>query len=347
MLLRALGVVAFGMLVPLCTAEAQQAAKIYRIGYLAIAPRDVQVPFIDALERGLRERGYVIGRDVVIEYRFADGKIERLPELAAELIRLKVDVLVTGVNPNVRALQRATTTIPIVTATSLYPVEDGLVASLARPGGNVTGLTMDTGEEIAKRLQLLREIIPGLTRVATLSGAGMSYNPFFVKQLEAAARGLGLTVLPLEIRGGQDLSYAFAEIERARVGGLDGLRRAHYLGSSGQYHQLVREEAAARYLVWPVDHRRRGRPHVVRRRRVRSFSAGSRLRRSHPEGSETGGPPHRATHEIRAGGQSEDCQSPRVDDSPVARAAGRSRHQVMADLTRGELITGSNSSYRR
>jgi putative ABC transport system substrate-binding protein len=220
MLLRALGVVAFGMLVPLCTAEAQQAAKIYRIGYLAIAPRDVQVPFIDALERGLRERGYVIGRDVVIEYRFADGKIERLPELAAELIRLKVDVLVTGVNPNVRALQRATTTIPIVTATSLYPVEDGLVASLARPGGNVTGLTMDTGEEIAKRLQLLREIIPGLTRVATLSGAGMSYNPFFVKQLEAAARGLGLTVLPLEIRGGQDLSYAFAEIERARVGGL-------------------------------------------------------------------------------------------------------------------------------
>ena len=220
MRLRSLAVVAFSVLVPLGPAIAQQAGKVYRVGYLQISPRNAQVHLIEAFESGLSERGYSVGRNVLIEYRFADGKTERLPGLAAELVRLKVDVIVTGVNPNVRAAQTATATIPIVTAISLYPVEDGLVASLGRPGGNVTGLTQHAGEEVAKRLQLLREATPGLTRVAALSGSGMSYNPFMFKTLEGAAGGLGMTVLPLEIRGAEDVVRAFAEIERAQVGGL-------------------------------------------------------------------------------------------------------------------------------
>ena len=201
-------------------ARAQQTGRVYRVGYLQTAPRKPQVHLIEAFERALSERGYSVGRNVLIEYRFADGKVERLPELAADLVRLKVDVIVTGVNPNVRAAQRATTTIPIVMATSYYPVEEGLVASLGRPGGNVTGLTQDTGEEVGKRLQFLREARPGLTRVAALSGAGMSYNSIVLKKLEGVARGLGVAVMPFEIRGAEDVGYAFAEMERAKVEGL-------------------------------------------------------------------------------------------------------------------------------
>ena len=199
---------------------AQQAGRVYRIGYLQIAPRNAQVHLIEAFERGLRELGYSVGRNVLIEYRFADGKTERLPGLAAELVRLNVDVIVTGVNANIRAALEATKTIPIVTAVALYPVEDGLVASLGRPGGNVTGLTQHAGDEVAKRLQLLREAARGLTRVAALSGAGMSYNPFMFKTVEGAARGLGMTFLPLEIRGPQDVERAFAEVERTQTGGM-------------------------------------------------------------------------------------------------------------------------------
>jgi putative ABC transport system substrate-binding protein len=220
MRLRSLAAIAFGVLVSLGPAAAQQAGKVYRVGYLQISPRNAQVHLIEAFERGLSERGYSVGRNVLIEYRFANGKVERLPELAAELVRLKVDVIVTGVNPNVRAAQRATATIPIVMALSYYPVEDGLVASLGRPGGNVTGLTHDAGEEVGKRLQLLREVTPRLTRVATLSGAGMSYNSIYVKTLEKAAGALRVPVVPIEIRGAEDVGHAFAEIERAQASGL-------------------------------------------------------------------------------------------------------------------------------
>lgn len=220
MKLSTLAALAIGIALPLDPAIAQQAGKVHRIGYLQTAPRNVQLDLIEAFEGGLRERGYVVGRNVLIEYRFADGKLERLPALADDLVRLKVDVIVTGVNANVRAAQRATTTIPIVTAISYYPVEDGIVASLGRPGANVTGLTQDSGEEVGKRLQLLQQVVPRLTRVATLSGAGMSYNSIAVKKIEGAARALGITVLPFEIQGAGDVERTFAEIERARAEGV-------------------------------------------------------------------------------------------------------------------------------
>ncbi len=130
------------------SAEAQQSLKVHRIGYLTISPREAQAHLIQAFERGLAERGYVVGRDIFIEYRFANGKPERLQGLADDLVRAKVDVIVTGINPNIRAAQRATKTIPIVTAISYFPVEEGLVQSLARPGGNTTGLTSDAAEEV-------------------------------------------------------------------------------------------------------------------------------------------------------------------------------------------------------
>jgi putative ABC transport system substrate-binding protein len=215
-----IGSVAVGILAVPLTVTGQPGRKDYRIGFLLLSPRDVQLYLIAAFETGLREKGYTPGREIVIEYRFADGHVDRLPELAAELVRLKVEVMVTGVNPAALAAKRATGTIPIVMASSFFPVEDGLVASLARPGGNLTGLTQDAGEEVAKRLQLLREVAPKLTRVATLSGVGMSYNPYFMTTLQDAARGIGVSVLPFEIRNVEDVNQAFADIERARADGL-------------------------------------------------------------------------------------------------------------------------------
>ena len=215
-----IGTVAGSLLVAPLAAKAQQAEKVHRIGFLLLFPRDVQRHLIAAFESGLRERGYLPGREVVIEYRSADGQLDQLPILAAELVRLRVDLIVTGLNPAALAAKGATATIPIVMAATFFPVEDHLVASLARPGGNITGLTQAAGEEVAKRLQLLREVVPKLTRVATLSGAGMSYNPYFLNTLQVAARSLGVSVLPFEIGNAEDVTQAFVDIERARADGM-------------------------------------------------------------------------------------------------------------------------------
>jgi putative tryptophan/tyrosine transport system substrate-binding protein len=215
-----IGTLTGSLLVAPLAAEAQQAAKVYRLGFLLLFPRDVQLHLTAAFEAGLREKGYVLGREVVIEYRSGDGNFDQLPILAAELVRLRVNVIVTGVNPAALAAKRATGTIPIVMAATFFPVEDGLVASLARPGGNITGLTQEAGEEVAKRLQLLREVVPKLTRVATLSGVGMSYNPYFQTTLQGVARGLGVSILPFEIGNAEDVTQAFVDIERARADGM-------------------------------------------------------------------------------------------------------------------------------
>ena len=215
-----IGGVAGGLLVVPLATEAQQAGKVHRIGFLLLFPRDVQLHLISAFEAGLREKGYMPGRELVIEYRSADGQFDQLPVLAAELVRLRVDVIVTGLNPAALAAKRATATIPIVMAATFFPVEDGLVASLARPGGNITGLTQAAGEEVAKRLQLLRDVVPKLTRVATLSGIGMSFNPYFLNTLQGAARGIGVSILPFEIRNAQDVTQAFVDMDRARIDGM-------------------------------------------------------------------------------------------------------------------------------
>jgi len=166
-----------------------------------------------AFEEGLRSLGYLIGENVVIEYRFAGGEMERVPALAADVVRLGVDVIVTGADPNTVAAMKATTTIPIVMTNSIDPVSTGLVASLARPGGNVTGFAVDAGDEIlGKRLELLKETLPNLSRVGILWNPDFAPNLSRLTSMREAARALRLTLVPVEARGLNALEQAFATI---------------------------------------------------------------------------------------------------------------------------------------
>jgi putative ABC transport system substrate-binding protein len=207
---------------------AQQPARMPRIGFLSTGNRESRAPHIEAFRQGLRESGYVEGQNIAIDFRFTEGKDDRLPELAAELVALPVDVILAsgGTPPNL-ATKQATTTIPVVMGTSGDPVATGLVASLARPEGNVTGLTVGSLEISGKRLELLRETLPGLSRVAAFSNPN---NPFHVlqeREVEAAARALGIRVQALHVRSADDLPGAFEAAIRenadAVYGGSDAL----------------------------------------------------------------------------------------------------------------------------
>jgi putative ABC transport system substrate-binding protein len=187
-------------------AQAQQPKKIPRIGLLrAGAASD---PSVDAFRQGLRELGYIEGTNIFIEYRYAEEKSERLPALAEELVRLKVDVIVVQGPQAIPATKNATKTIPIVMG-SPDPVGTGLVESLARPGGNITGLTLISPELSGKRLELLKEILPTISRVAVLFDSINPGNTLVIKETEAAARFLGLKLQMLEVRGSNDLANAF------------------------------------------------------------------------------------------------------------------------------------------
>ena len=209
------------ILAPL-SADAQQATKIARIGYLSTdlaANRHLQEVFL----QGLRDLGYVEGRNVAIEYRDAGGKFERLPALAAELVALKVDVILAGATPQALAAKQATKTIPIVVASATDPVTDGLVTSLAQPGGNVTGLSFLAPELVGKRLELLKQAVPGVGQVAVLwqpGGAGERTQKDMLKEAEVAARALGVRLQFVEARGPADFDRAFSEMTRARAGAL-------------------------------------------------------------------------------------------------------------------------------
>src|SRR3954469_16681790 len=172
-----------------------------------------------AFEEGLRSLGYRVGENVVIEYRFANGQMERLPALAADLVRLGVDVIiVAGVNSTTRAAMKATMTIPIVMTVSVDPVATGLVASLARPGGNVTGLAVDAGGEIlGKRFDILKETLPNLSRLAILFNPDVAFIRGRQTAMTETARTLGLTTIPAEARGVETLEQAFAMMMRERA----------------------------------------------------------------------------------------------------------------------------------
>jgi putative ABC transport system substrate-binding protein len=205
---------------PLAARAQQPAGRVYRVGYLTIASREQTLHLIKALEEGLRNLGYRVGENVVIEYRFADGEMERLSSLAADLVRLGVDIIVTGANPNTVAAMKATTTIPIVMTNSTNPVGTGLVTSLARPGGNVTGLTADTGDEIfGKRLELLKDAVPNLARIGVLWNPDAP-NLARLKSTREAAQGLGLTPISVEAHGLYELEQAFATMGREGAQGF-------------------------------------------------------------------------------------------------------------------------------
>jgi putative ABC transport system substrate-binding protein len=197
--------------------EAQQPSKVPRIAVLGQPSLSLGR---NAFEDGLRQFGYVEGKNIAIEWRGADGRSEQFPEVAAELVRLKVDVIVATNNPAVAAAQRATTTIPIVMVIATDPVRLGFVTSLARPAANITGLTIQTPELAGKRLQLLKEVVPNLTRVAILWDPTEPGRRELVKEAEVAAPGLGLQVQTFEVRNGREVDSAFTAMTRARVGAV-------------------------------------------------------------------------------------------------------------------------------
>ena len=205
-----------GLFIPVAV-EAQQAAKVARIGYLGDNPG----PHVrEAFLQGLRDLGYVEGRNVVIEYRYAEGKLERFPALAAELVALKVDVILAPSNPATVAARKATMSIPIVMVLAPDPVAQGFVSSLARPGGNLTGLTSQSPETAGKRLQLLKEAVPNLSRVAALWEPGYPGDRLGVSAVEAAARALGVQLQLLRLQSPDELDGAFAAMTRGRAGAV-------------------------------------------------------------------------------------------------------------------------------
>jgi putative tryptophan/tyrosine transport system substrate-binding protein len=205
------------------------------VGYFAIQSRERSRHLTKAFEEGLRSLGYRVGENVVIEYRFADGEMGRLPVLAADLVGLGVDVIVAGNNVNTVAAMKATTTIPIVVVSSADPVSAGLVASLARPGGNVTGFAQDTGgEQHVKRLELVKDTLPNLSRVAILWNPDFALNPARLSSMREAAPALGLTLVPVEARGLDALEQAFATMLRERAQVLVVLSDGVLFNSRGQ-----------------------------------------------------------------------------------------------------------------
>jgi putative ABC transport system substrate-binding protein len=209
---------ALGLLVAPLAAEAQPPGKVYRIGFLSTNPPPARV--WDALLDGLRERGYSEGRNLVFERRFSEGQAERFPEFAAEMVRLRVDLIIVMTTPAALAAKHATQTIPIVIPSAIDPVGAGLVASLARPGGNITGLSTLGPELSGKRLELLKEVVPGMTRVAVLWNAANPANASAWQETQAAARALGLLLHSQDVRGPQDLEGAFALTAQARPDAL-------------------------------------------------------------------------------------------------------------------------------
>jgi putative ABC transport system substrate-binding protein len=220
-----LATVAGGLLAAPLAAEAQLPAGVARIGWLLTGSFESPETRLlrDAFREGLRERGYVEGQNIVIEYRSADGKIERFPRLASELIRLKLDLIVAANTPAARAVQQATTTIPIVVPVMGDPVDDGLVASLARPGGNLTGLTFLGPELVPKRMELLKEALPKVSRVAALwhpGGYSERTTRDMLKETEAAAGTLGVQLQLVGVRGPDEFDRAFSTMTRERADAL-------------------------------------------------------------------------------------------------------------------------------
>jgi putative tryptophan/tyrosine transport system substrate-binding protein len=181
-------------------AEAQQTGKVPTIGFLAAGSPSTDKPYVDAFRQGLRDLGYIEGKNIAIERRYAEGKAERAPDLASDLVRLEVAVLVAGTTPAALAAQKATRTIPIVFAVVADPIGTGLVDSLARPGGNVTGTTTINAELVGKRLEILKETIPKVSVLTFLLNPADASNVIALKEAEAPAHALGIRLRPFEVR---------------------------------------------------------------------------------------------------------------------------------------------------
>ncbi len=291
-------------------ARAQQAKKLSTIGFLGATTAAAARPWVEALERRLRELGWVENRTVAIEYRWADGRADRYPEIAAELVRMKVDIIVTFNTPAIAAAKQATSTIPIVFALGANPVGTGLVASLARPGGNVTGLSTVHRDLIGKRIELLREVSPGLRRLAIMANVGNSGSVVEMREVQAAAQSLGLPTSILEIRKAEDIEAALIGIK----GQIDGL----YVSSDALINnERVRINnialgAGLAMMHGAQEFARAGGASVVRAELRGPVSALRRLCRHDSAWSQAGGPSSRTAGPIRSRRESEDRQGART-----------------------------------
>ena len=233
------------------TPHAQPGEKAHRIGVIFTSAAGEVEHLNQALNEGLRELGYVEGRQVVFERRYAEGKQERLPALAAELVRLNVEVIVTGSNPVIAAVKQATATIPVVMAVSRDPVGAGFIASLARPGGNITGLANDPAPEIlAKNLEFLKEAVPRASRVALL------WNPLppgaetYRNVVESAARRLGVTFQAVEIRERHELDGAFVAMQRERADGVVVVQDPVFYAARSEVIRLAARHRVPAVYTW-------------------------------------------------------------------------------------------------
>jgi len=228
------------MLFALCSpAEAQQPTKVARIGYLETTPSSTNSARHEAFRQGLRDLGYVEGKNIVIEWRFAEGKSDRLPALAAELLRLKVEVIVTTGPTVTRAAKEATVTIPIVMAVDTDPVGNGFVASLARPGGNITGLSALSPEINGKQVELLKEIVPTLARIAIFGTSTDPGNTQLLKETELAARAFGLQFQFLDVPSIKDVETAFRAASKGSANAVLVLNSSIFASQRTQFANLA------------------------------------------------------------------------------------------------------------
>jgi putative ABC transport system substrate-binding protein len=232
-------------------AQAQQPTKIPRIAFLTNNSPSTFPAGDEAFRRGLRELGYVEGKNIVIEWRYGDGKPDRLPALVAELVRLKVEVIVTGGPSATRRAKETAVTIPIVMATDPDPISNGFVASLARPGGNITGLSTLAPEIAGKRLELLKEIIPRLSRVAVFGSSNNSGNAQLLRESELAAKALGVKLQYLDVLSPKDIETAFRAASKERAEAVPQLSSAVFNSLRKEIVELAVKNGLPAIFPWP------------------------------------------------------------------------------------------------
>ena len=302
-------------------ARAQQPGKLPTIGFLVTGTPSSHGQWFAALVQRLHELGWIEGRTVAIEYRWAEGRTERFNEIAAEFVRLKVDVILTHNTPTVLAAKQVTSVTPIVFATAGDPVGSGLVASLARPGGNVTGLSSQGPDAAGKQLKFMREVIPGLRRLAVLANLASAYPALELAAVQAAARTLNLDVAPFDIRRAEDIAVTFEALK----GSVEALyvvsRPARYLQPKSHQHVGARR-ATADYAHCPGV-RGSGRPaDVLWTKLAEPIPARRQVRRQNSARGEACRPSGRAADQVRSGLQPDHCQgnrSHRATDAARAR----------------------------
>ncbi len=319
-------VVVLLLLIAQSSAEAQPAGAVPRVGILLSGSRsDPTSRELDELRQGLRELGYVEGQTIIFENRWAARKFERFPDLAAELVRAKVDVIVATIAAAVSAARQATTTIPIVMVVN-DPVAAGFVSTLARPGGNITGLSMMSPEVVGKQMELLREVMPKISRLAVLWNPSNPGHPPQLRQAEVAARTLGMQLQPLKAQTSNEIDRAFAAMTRERANAFLVLLDPILYRQRGQIVELAaktrlpamyaaRQEVAGGGGRWSHGLWRVHQLSVQTRRYLR----GQDSQRCHARGLAD-----RATLEVRVGHQSEDRQGPRAHDSAIGVGTGGS-----------------------